>query len=263
MPYGESERVVFSVGIFGCDPHEKVLIKDTIQKLSFMHDMEIGTYWFDAEVPQTKLEPYLHKLQIALVSIWNNGGENLGKYIYQENPNCLICFCGEKQEPIKLPLCSRPIYYHTWDERNIDVFSEDMPKVIGRKIDKVLLKKLSLMIVDSKRINTLFCVESKRMQISMPISNILYFQSDLKYVILHCKSGESYRFFGKLSDVRETLAACNVQDMFLSTHKSYLVNRVYIASVDKNAKTLHLLTTENLPISTAQYNYVLEKLFLK
>lgn len=260
---GESECVVFSIGIFGCNPFEKGLIKDTIHKLSFLHDMEIGTYWFDTEVPTSKLEPYLQKLQIAIISIRSSSGESIGKYIYQENPGCLICFCGEKQEPIKLPLLSRPISYHTWENQNISDFAENKTELLDRKIDKALLKKLSFMIIDSKRVNTLFCTESKRTQISMPICNILYFQSDLKYIILHCKNGENYRFFGKLSNVQELLSVDNTLDLFLSTHKSYLVNRMYIASVDKNSKSIHLLTGEDLPISTAQYNHVLEQLFLK
>lgn len=254
---------MFSIGVLGCNQNEKVLIKNTICRLSFLHDMEIGTYWFDADVPQIKLEPYLQKLQIVVISIQNSNGERIGRYIYQENPDCLICFCGVKKEPIKLPLHSRPISYHAWEKQNISDFSQKMSDVAELKFDSILLQRLSYMVEDSKRINKLFCIESKRIQISMPVSNILYFQSDLKYIILHCKNGENYRFFSKLSDVRGILATEHSLDLFISTHKSYLVNRMYITSVDKNTKTVHLITRDDLPISTAQYNHVLEQLSLK
>lgn len=142
-------------------------------------------------------------------------------------------------------------------------FSPNMPQLPARQVDTALLETLSFMLEDSKRINKCFCLDSKRSQISMPLGNILFFQSDLKYVILHCKNGECHRFFGKLSDVRQILAGDNLLDLFLCTHKSYLVNRRYITAVDKNSKSVHLLTGQELPVSAAQYNHVLEQLLLK
>ena len=254
---------MFSIGVLGCNEDEMALIKNTIRKLSFLRDMEIGTYWFDGDVPQSKLDPYLQKLQIVIISIRSSNGDRIGKYIYQENPDCLICFCGIEHEPIKLPLYSRPISYHVWDVKNISALSQNLADDVNMKIDRVLLKKLSFMIEDSKRVNKLFCVESKRAQISMPVCNILYFQSDLKYIILHCKNGEKHRFFGKLSYVRETLISDGLLDLFISTHKSYLVNRMYITLVDKNAKAVHLFSGDDLPISAAQYNHVLEQLSIQ
>lgn len=253
-------RAVFCIGVLGCGKAEREFIKNTIHKLSFLRDMEIGTYWFDSNVSQEQLEPYLSKLQIALISVQNNRAEALGEYIYRENPNCLICFCGEQREPVQLPLHTRPISYHPWEKENISDFSQGMSAALDLKIDSSLMKKLSFMIDDSKRINKIFCAESKRMQIAMPVCSILFFQSDLKYIILHCKNGETHRFFGKLSDVCEILAREGAMDLFISTHKSYLVNRMYITAVDKTAKTVRLFNGDDLPISTAQYNHVLERL---
>lgn len=254
---------MFSIGIFGCGQGERQLIKNTIHKLSFLRDIEIATYWFDEDLPPEKLTPYLDKLQIAVIPLAGKGGEAVANHIYQENPSCLICFCGTDSEPVKLSLCARPISYHAWREAHLANFSPNMPQSVARQVDTALLETFCYMLEDSKRINKRFCLDNKRSQISMPLANVLFFQSDLKYVNLHCKNGECYRFFGKLSDVRQILAGDGLMDLFLCIHKSYLVNRRYIIAVDKNSKSVHLLTGQELPVSTAQYNHVLEQMLLK
>lgn len=197
---------MFCIGIFGQQGRIQKKIRDTLLRVAFSHDMEIDTLWFDSKVALEKLKDYAQRIQIAIISIEDKYGEQVAKSIYQMNPGCLICYAAFDGGKRNFPLDSRPIAFHVWEGEN------------GEPVDKNLLRTLHHMIAEARRINGIIHLGSKKLQISMPVRNILYFQSDLKYVIVRCVSGEEYRFFGKLSEVEERLAADGVKGVFLNIH---------------------------------------------
>ena len=64
-------------------------------------------------------------------------------------------------------------------------------------------------------------------QISLPIRDILYFESDRRKVTVRCVSGKAYTFYAKLDAVQEELKNRD----FVRCHQSYLVNAKKILSV--------------------------------
>lgn len=85
--------------------------------------------------------------------------------------------------------------------------------------------------------------------------NILYFQSDLRYVNICLVHGENPRILAKLSAIEELAG-----ELFVRIHKSYLVNAKHVLWMDKKNHLVLLTNGEQLPISDAQYEKVCEKL---
>ncbi len=78
--------------------------------------------------------------------------------------------------------------------------------------------------------------------VSIPISAILYFESDKR--IINIKTvNEEYSFYGKLDDIEMQLKK---QD-FVRCHQSFLVNAKKISAVKQNE--ISLVTGETLPVS--------------
>lgn len=69
--------------------------------------------------------------------------------------------------------------------------------------------------------------------ISLPIRDILYFESDRRKIIIHCAARE-YSFYSKLDSVQTELKNKD----FVRCHQSYLVNAKKIASVRAGELTL-------------------------
>lgn len=59
---------------------------------------------------------------------------------------------------------------------------------------------------------------------SIQYKNIMYFESDLRYILLVTKDQGTYKFKGKLSEIEKQVPAT----IFVRTHKSYLVNWKYV-----------------------------------
>lgn len=255
---------MFCVGIFGQDEKMRKKIRDTLIQVAFSHDMEIDTLWFDMDVSQEKLESYALKIQVALISADSECGRKTAKIVYQANPDCLICYVACSSRRADISLEARPMAFHLWEDANEEKIGFDDQvgegKVVDGIADRTLKRKLHRLIVESKRLNGVFHTKGKRIQLSMPVRNILYFQSDLKYVVMYCVNGEEYRFFGKLSEVEKQLSEDDVKGAFLNIHKSYLVNAMYIGALDRNAKTIRLVTGLELPVSVARYVHVSEAL---
>ncbi len=78
--------------------------------------------------------------------------------------------------------------------------------------------------------------------ISIPLRDILYFESD-KRIINIVTPNEEYSFYGKLDTIEEQLKK---QD-FVRCHQSFLVNAKKISSVKINELTL--VSSKNIPVS--------------
>ena len=89
----------------------------------------------------------------------------------------------------------------------------------------------------------------------LPKRNILYFQSDLRYVDICTIQGDNLRILAKLSEI-ELL----VGSVFVRIHKSYLVNLKHVLWIDKKKHLVLLTNGEQLPVSDAQYEQVCERL---
>ena len=86
-----------------------------------------------------------------------------------------------------------------------------------------------------------FTYEFERKTHRFPIRDIIYFESDLRRIVVHTKSSENATLYGKLDDISDKHPA------FIRIHKSYLINRRYIRMF--SARTVVLSNGEVLPVS--------------
>lgn len=90
-----------------------------------------------------------------------------------------------------------------------------------------------------------FSFSSGRDSYSLPLSDILYFESERRVVTVHTKGG-SYPFYEKLSDIEAQLSGTD----FARCHQSFLVNAACIKNI--SGLTLTLTDSTTLPISKSK-----------
>lgn len=165
-------------------------------------------------------------------------GEEIGNLIYNCNTDCRILYYRREKGELEHLLSSRPIAYH---ELRYD--------------EKLLFDKIKYIISEiSNAVNTL-SYETKRNKYFFTYKEILYLQSDLKYVNICKTNGKKEMIYTKLSEIEKLL-----EHGFVRIHKSYIVNRSYIDIVDKKTRMVIMKNGDMLPIFDAQYKNVIEKL---
>lgn len=78
---------------------------------------------------------------------------------------------------------------------------------------------------------------------SLPVRDILFFESNKRIITLRTVTGREYTFYGKLDEVEQTLKK---QD-FVRCHQSFLINAAKISSLSPNSALLSDGTT--VPVS--------------
>lgn len=126
-----------------------------------------------------------------------------------------------------------------------------LTKPVDKEIFSSILKKLQTSLDQDKQ--TLFCVVGKSDSISVPISSILYLESNAHRSMIYTDT-ESHSLYERLSALKERLPSC-----FLVCHKSYIVNMNKIKRIEKNVIILENLT--EIPISKSQYATVKQTYF--
>lgn len=76
----------------------------------------------------------------------------------------------------------------------------------------------------------------------IPLDRILYFESNVRKILIHIQGGEVMEYYGKLGELEELLG----EKSFLRCHQSYLVNWKYVTAVSRAGVSL---PNENLPVS--------------
>ncbi len=126
-----------------------------------------------------------------------------------------------------------------------------LTKPVDKDILSSVLDKLQISLDRDKQ--TLFCIIGKSDSISIPISSILYLESNAHRSLIYTET-EHYSLYERLSSLRERLPSC-----FLACHKSYIVNMNKIKRIEKNVIILENLT--EIPISKSQYANVKQTYF--
>ena len=68
----------------------------------------------------------------------------------------------------------------------------------------------------------------------VPLDKILYFESDVRKIIVHILGREELQFYGKLDELQEMLETKG----FFRCHQSYLVNRRFVDTVNRTGVRL-------------------------
>lgn len=123
----------------------------------------------------------------------------------------------------------------------LDVF-EFIKKPFDDKIFGEVFLKANKKIVNK---NFYYLFHYSGNEFKVPYSDIMYFESRGRKILIHMSNGEINSFNGKLSDIEKELSEGKVP--FLRVHQSYLVNYHQIRS--RNRKEVRLNDNSVLPIS--------------
>lgn len=89
---------------------------------------------------------------------------------------------------------------------------------------------------DKRQEKEYFTVQRMNETSYVAFDEILYFETSTKKHVLNLVTEEAFiEFYGKLSEIEESL-----EDEFIRTHRSYLVNKRYIAGLSKKDNLIHL-----------------------
>lgn len=220
------------LGIFDTDPVRKDTLKQWLVRYTVQRNCELELLWFTEQDPSEKIAKYAPRLQIALIGLDAEAGQGIGARLYSQNPECRILYYRSTPCDLEPLLCSRPVSFYLWEK--------------GRE---AFLDKLDGVYMDVVMTSTTFRYETKSSMYLLPKGNILYFQSDLRYVNICLRSGESPRLPAKLSQI-EALAGAP----FVRIHKSYLVNARHVLWMNRKNHTVVLSNGQQLPVSDAQYD---------
>lgn len=229
---------MISAAIFDYDDYNYKKIRELFVKYTICENVDIDILHFSADSTEEKIRNYVANISFALVSLDMENGEKIGNLIYNCNTDCRILYYRKEKGELEHLLSSRPIAYH---ELRYD--------------EKILFDKIKYIISEiSNAVNTL-SYETKRSKYFFTYKEILYLQSDLKYVNIYKTNGKKEMIYTKLSEIEKLLG-----HGFVRIHKSYIANRSYIENIDKKTHAVIMKNGDTLPISDAQYKNVIEKL---
>ena len=141
--------------------------------------------------------------------------------------------------------CMQIVYISNYDSYALELF-EVRPLHFLKKpltknmVENVVQKAWNL----AKNQKQWYCYLSGKALHKVSLTEVLYFSSQSKKVTIHTTTGNK-EFYGKLSEVEKCLTGYN----FISIHKSYLVNFVYIDTIRHSEVVL--TNGETLPISNS------------
>ena len=216
---------------------------------ALQYDRDFELICFTGDNVNEAIRKYILRISIVFIS-YDSEAYLLGQSISRLNPECLLCYYGSGFD-VRRVLHSRPFEFMSWSNSESAV-----SEVMNAMWDEYIQMK------------AMFTFRSRKSIQQYPIRNILYFQSDLKHVVIRLAKAESTlfpvekedRLYIKLSEIEDLLREQQVLWRFIRIHKSYLVNLIYIYCVNKQTHTIRLISGEELPVSETYYKSMFEKL---
>jgi len=124
------------------------------------------------------------------------------------------------------------IVYVSWENRRATELVKTRPidflikPLTRRAVEDTVKTYLRLAGLEAR---ALFHYRKNGAELSAPISDIVYFESRKRKIIMHLRDGGHDEFYGKLKEIRE--GPLNGHD-FLFAHASYLVNYDYVRAIN-------------------------------
>lgn len=216
------------------DPEKTEVIRSQLQRYAGPLSQEVQVYWLSGSERKTYAAEYAGQAQIAIVSMELEDGLEIAKTIHRKNSLCrLILHSGSCME------------LENW----IPAGPVSFPRSLMQ-----LAAELERLTEELMLDGNLFVFSFQREKVIVPYSDIVYFQSSLRYAEVFARDRNLGRFPGKLDDIEEKAP----KDLFLRIHQSYLVNRKCVTGLDYTTHELILLREVRLPISAKYYRQVCE-----
>lgn len=141
-------------------------------------------------------------------------------------------------------------------DQNIFDLLQYRPSAVINDVEdkKQILNALQYAYNEQRQLRPYFTVKNKDTLMRIPFSDIIYFESKLRVVVLYTKK-QAIEFYSKLGDVLPLLP----QDTFVRCHQSYIVNLAQVNSLDKANRCFNTGLGKNIEISKSYYTEVLSK----
>lgn len=200
------------------------------------HEFDIAEYKMDFAMLRAKL----CDANIAFLdySILERNRNDLGM-LYRANKNCLVVFIGSPPEYTCRYLALRPGGYAPTDFNHKNI----------KDICDSLVKELTLL----ENGKSSWLISTRQGCYAIPYDEILYCQSNLKYVEVLMRAGRKIRKVETLNNVIKYLP-----NQFMRIHQSYVVNVRYAQEYNKSQQTLVLSDGIALPVSQRYRDAVAE-----
>ena len=240
------------VAFFDGNQENYLLFREWIVAYTIQRGLEFEILSFTGQSALSVLDKYASSISFAFISMDHENGLDIGARLSVCNPCCYMCYyCSQNRYEIHTLLHSRPYDY---------IYETGDKEMLNQIMDEMLSAYLQAKGV--------FFYNSRREVLCCSIRNLLYFQSDLKHVIIKTSLHDQMktdrfdekRLYMKLSDVEHELKRQQIGHSFIRIHKSYLVNMIHIVDINKKAHTVRLSSGEDLPISEAYYQTAGERI---
>lgn len=229
------------IAFFDSDKNSIKTIRDRLIKYTVLNDTELDVLWFE-EVSVEKVIKYVSAISIAFISLDCEELSEIGIKIAELNPNCYICYYKSSECDLLPILHSRPY----------DFF-------LSEQDEKSFTERLSYIINEYIKSKNVFYHETKRGLWCYPVINILYLQSEMKYVNIITLDGKKESIYAKLSEIEKEINEQGNRDCFVRVHKSYIVNAFHVKGIDKTNHMVHFYSGDDIPISDAYYKEAVNK----
>lgn len=146
---------------------------------------------------------------------------------------------------------SQVIFMSSYPHYGQDIFESSpsyflIKPIVLERLEKALRKVMEIKAVEEKN----FVYQFKDMKVSLKESEIIYFQSDKRKILVYTQS-QCSEFYGKLNELE-----INLGKQFCRCHQSYLLNLDWVKYLE--AKEFVLKNKEIIPISRTKYQKVKE-----
>lgn len=190
--------------------------------------LEISTFRSSSELIEFCNE-YRDYFDLVYLDVLLKGlnGIDTARYIRNICPNIYIVFVASTKD-------------YALDSYSVNASGYILKPCSYTSIECMLLTLYKKIILDKK--NTIYVKNNHDIH-SFNLSEVVYFESNLRKITAYLSDGNTVSFYNKLSDLEKEINS----NTFIRCHRSFLINLSYI----KNIVSSNLVTTTNtsLPIS--------------
>ena len=122
------------------------------------------------------------------------------------------------------------IYISSYDDYLKELFEVEPFRFIPKPIQLEQLQRYCAEAIKKiEGMNNLFVYNYNKEEYSVPIKEIVYFESNKRLIDIHMNDGTVRSFYGKLNNIEKEIQKINKH--FIRIHQSFLVNYSYIKSM--------------------------------
>lgn len=233
------DGAVYRFLVYDADETSLVWLRTALTEFSIQEDVDLRIDWLFRREQESQLPRLAGDAQIALINAgMGEAALAAGRWLLEQNPDCLLVYYGMGQTDWKLLLTARPIAY------------QDQPSSVEawRRLLSGLCGKLAQ--------GRCFSWGGKSKRLLIPCRTISYIQSERGAISVCACTGTVYRLPGKLDEAEKLLPPGE----FLRVHKSALVNLRYIRLLDRCKRCVILEDGTEIYISKTHYRETVERL---